>query len=287
MVNNKNNGPVNKSLERAIKKRLRRKEKINKGKILMEYVPVNKTIKRKTSDIVKPGVSIIVSTNRKNALNNILSNYIRQNYEKKELIIIINNNSIELGKWKEKTGNIMGVRVFKLNENLSLGRCLNFGISKSKYEYIAKFDDDDYYGSKYIVDSLKNFKTTDADLIGKQAIYVYFKEDNDLTLMSGYMEEKYTDFVAGSTMIFKKEIFNKVRFPDISIAEDVEFCRACLRNRIKVYSGNKYHYLYIRESSEKDHTWQMKNEDIRKEYCETVGNFPDIEKAIDYVISSE
>ena len=124
---------------------------------------------------------------------------------------------------------------------------MNFGISKSKYEYIAKFDDDDYYGPKYIVDSLKKFKTI-----------------NELTLMSGHMEEKYTNFVSGSTMIFKKEIFNKVRFSDVSIAEDVEFCRTCLRNRIKIYSGNKYHYLYIREHSEKDHTWQMKNEDIRK-----------------------
>ncbi|MEY8304346.1 glycosyltransferase [Anaerosalibacter bizertensis] len=269
MVNNKNNGPVNKSLEGAIKKIFRRKEKINKGKIPMECVPVNKTIKRKTSDIVKPGVSIIVSTNRKDALNNILSNYIRQNYEKKELIIVINNNDIELEKWNKKTENIKGVKVFELDEKFSLGRCLNFGISKSKYEYIAKFDDDDYYGPKYIVDSLKKFKTI-----------------NELTLMSGHMEEKYTNFVSGSTMIFKKEIFNKVRFSDVSIAEDVEFCRTCLRNRIKIYSGNKYHYLYIREHSEKDHTWQMKNEDIRKKYCKYVGNFPDIKKATDYVLSN-
>lgn len=287
MVDNKNRAPVNKSLEEIIKKRLKMKEKANQGKIPMEHVPVNKTVKKgrfpKIYDNMKLGVSIIISTNRENSLNNILSNYIRQNYEKKELIVVINNNNIDLKKWKEKAKKYKKVQVFKLDENISLGRCLNFGVGKSKYKYIAKFDDDDYYGPKYITDSLKSFKTTDAGLIGKQAIYVYFKEDNDLTIMAGSMENQYVDFITGSTMIFKKEIFNKVRFSDISLSEDVEFCRACIRNRIKLYSGNKYHYLYIREPLEKDHTWQMKNKHMKEKYCKTVGTFHDIRKVIKYV----
>lgn len=287
MVDNERKFPVNKSLKDIINRNLKRKEKISRGNIPAKTVVVNKTIMPRklleSSNNIQSGVSIIVSTNRENSLENILSNYIRQDYKKKELIIIINKDSIDLDQWKEKVKENKDIQIFKIDETVSLGKCLNFGVMKSKYNYIAKFDDDDYYGPKYLVDSLKNFAKTDAGLVGKQAIYVYFKRYNELTIMSGNMENQYVDFISGSTMVFKKEIFSKVCFQDISIAEDSEFCSSCIRNGIKLYSGNRYHYLYIRESSEKAHTWQMKNKDIKKTYCKTIGNFYDMKKVINYV----
>ncbi len=66
------------------------------------------------------------------------------------------------------------IKIYKLSENISLGRCLNFGVNKAKFNIIAKFDDDDYYGPKYLSDSLKAFDETDAKLIGKGgATFVY------------------------------------------------------------------------------------------------------------------
>ncbi len=47
-------------------------------------------------------------------------------------------------------------------------------MNKAKFNIIAKFDDDDYYGPKYLSDSLKAFDETDAKLIGKGgATFVY------------------------------------------------------------------------------------------------------------------
>lgn len=50
----------------------------------------------------KPGVSIITCTNQPGFFMNILNNYRIQRYKPKELIIIINKDSINLKEWRKK-----------------------------------------------------------------------------------------------------------------------------------------------------------------------------------------
>ena len=138
---------------------------------------LNEFIKNKFNiDIITSdkGVSIITCTNQENSLNNILKNFQRQNYPKKELIIIINNNEkISLKDWKEKIQDIENIRIYKIPEKISLGKCLNFGVEKSKYGIIAKFDDDDYYGPKYLSEIIKNFHISNADIVGNTFTIAY------------------------------------------------------------------------------------------------------------------
>jgi cellulose synthase/poly-beta-1,6-N-acetylglucosamine synthase-like glycosyltransferase len=232
-------------------------------------------------------VSVITCTNLSNSLNNILDNFNRQDYEKKELIIVINKNSIDENKWKEKIAKYDNIRVFKLDENFSLGKCLNFGISKSKYNIIAKFDDDDYYGPKYLSDSIKYFSTTNAGLIGKGATIVYLVGSKILTIRNPSEENKYTNFVNGSTLIFKREVFNKVRFRDMTVAEDINFCNDCIKAGIKIYSCNKYHHAYFRHPSMENHTWKIKDKEFIDLCCRIdilnkhIDNIDDIKPFVD------
>ena len=48
-----------------------------------------------------------------------------------------------------KRKGLPNVRVYQLHEKATLGDCLNYGVIKSKYDIIAKLDDDDYYGPNY------------------------------------------------------------------------------------------------------------------------------------------
>jgi cellulose synthase/poly-beta-1,6-N-acetylglucosamine synthase-like glycosyltransferase len=213
--------------------------------------------------------SIITCTNLPYSLNNIIENFIRQDYEKKELIIIINNNKIDEKEWKEKASKYENMRVFKLDENISLGKCLNFGVNKAKYGIIAKFDDDDYYGPKYLSDSIKYFNNIGAKVVGKGTTLVYLVENKILTIRNPGQENKYTKFVNGSTLVFKKEIFNKVRFRDLNVTEDVYFCSDCLKVGIKIYSSNKYHHIYFRHPFKENHTWKIKDKEFLNSYCNT------------------
>ena len=69
------------------------------------------------------GVSIITCTNVIESLNNILANFNRQEYLEKELIIIINNNEIDLDNWKNGTKENNNIRIFKLDQDITLGKC--------------------------------------------------------------------------------------------------------------------------------------------------------------------
>ena len=171
---------------------------------------LNKKIARSNVSLDnKTRISVITCTNRDYSLNNILDNFLRQDFIEKEIIIIINNNKIDLKKWENTTSKYKNIRIYKLDERLSLGRCLNFGVNKAKYEIIAKFDDDDYYGPKYLSDSIKNFHISNADIVGKHTIFVYFIDDNFLAIKDIDHENQYVHFVNGSTLMFKN-IFTKV-----------------------------------------------------------------------------
>ncbi len=229
-----------------------------------ELYPVNKTINFKINpsiymkmDNKNTGVSIITCTNKKNHMDIILNNYIRQNHLKKELIIILNNNQLKIDNWRNKTNEY--IKIYQLDQNISLGECLNFATNKCKYPIIAKFDDDDYYGPKYLTDSIKSFYYTNADIIGKYSTFVYFKKDNILALRNINRDNKYVFRVEGPTLIFKKEILEKIKFKSKNLGEDLTFCKDALKNGLKIYSTNIYHYLYIRNSS-KNHTWNISNE---------------------------
>lgn len=230
--------------------------------------------------IMKTGISIITCTNKSYSLNNILNNFNRQDYEKKELIIVINKNSIDENQWKEKIAKYNNIKILKLDEKISLGECLNFGVSSSKYDIIAKFDDDDYYGPKYLLDSVKYFYHTNASLIGKNTIFVYFIKNKTLAIKDQGLENQYVYFLNGATLMFKKEIFNKVSFRNVSVSEDVFFCNDCISNGIKLYSGNKYHFAYLRYPSKENHTWKIDNENLMNLYCSHIKQVDDFKEYV-------
>ena len=190
--------PVNKSLDQFIYKAKKRlitdsKQNFNINEIDDNY-----------------GVSIIIATMRENCMENLFNNYKRQDFQNKEMIIVLNNDEMNLDKWLEEAKKHENVKVFKLDEKITLGECLNFGVSKSKYDFIAKFDDDDYYGPKYLSDSMKAFRLTDADVVGKATSFVYFKKFKILAVRCLGNEYKYVKHMDGATFIIKRSVLTKL-----------------------------------------------------------------------------
>lgn len=250
----------------------------NPYKTLLEEF-VKKKINNSTSAENK-GISIITCTNKLYSFDQILDNFNRQDFIEKELIIIINNNNINEISWKNKISKYNNIRIFRLDENISLGSCLNFAVQKSIYPIVARFDDDDYYGPKYLCDSIKSFDNANTKLIGKHTIYVYFTKEKNLAIKDQGHENQFLYFLNGATMLFKKEIFKKIRFRNISVNEDVFFCKDCVKNGIIPYSGNRYHFVYLRHPSTNNHTWKISNEQLMKRYCSLIGNVDDFKPYI-------
>ena len=226
------------------------------------------------------GVSIITCTNRLYYKNNIFENYQSQDYVNKELIIVLNNNKLIPSNWIEHAKKHMNVKIFRIDEKISLGECLNFAVSQANFDIIAKFDDDDYYAPKYLSESIKAFDYTEANVIGKSTSYVYFEDSKILGIRNPKKENRYVYRIEGSTLIIKKEVFDTVRFQHKSLGEDVQFCKDCVKNKIRIYSLNKNNHVYIRHNSSSKHTWNIRD-DYYMKLCQIIGEVDDYKTYIE------
>lgn len=210
------------------------------------------------------GISVICSTNKMEMMENIIENFLSQDYELKELTIVLNYDTANFNRLHELIRPYENIQLYSLGSKKTLGECLNFCVEKSKYPIIAKFDDDDYYGPSYLSDTAKSLYIKDVGLVGKSCTFVYFVEEKLIGVRNTTAENKYVTRVSGSTLMFKKELFDKIHFQEINLGEDIKFCNDCLKIGYKIYSTNRYHYVYIRNTRNK-HTWKISNEYIMRE----------------------
>ena len=118
-------------------------------------------------DMQEVGFSVVTPTKRPWEIYSIVANYDRQCFKIKELIIIINSDLVDLKAIQNNYKTRTDILIFQLSEHVSLGSCLNYAYTKAKYNYIAKFDDDDYYGPYYLREMYDAFKKYNCDLVCK------------------------------------------------------------------------------------------------------------------------
>jgi glycosyltransferase involved in cell wall biosynthesis len=205
-------------------------------------------------------ISMICCSIRQDLIENVFQNYENQVWKEKELIIILNKDDMEIAKWEERAKQSQGVSVYQLPEVTRLGECLNYGINKAKYDFIAKFDDDDYYAPNYLAQSMKALKEMNADIVGKATYYMYFKDFKTLVLYKPGHENKFRTGLKGATLFFKKKIIEKVRFPNKNFGEDAVFVKGCKKQGFRLYSTDRCNYACLRTSTAGYHTWDRSTE---------------------------
>jgi glycosyltransferase involved in cell wall biosynthesis len=205
------------------------------------------------------GVSIIVCTNRPRFFSNILRNFSNQRFKNKELIIILNKDSMKLKTYQNAVRSNGNIAVYQVPEKTSLGQCLNCGIARARYPLIAKFDDDDYYSPFYLREQVHALVRTRSDLVGKHACLVYLAATRKLIIRSPKEVNRSVHFVQGGTILFTRQVAREVRFPDRSLGEDVAFLRQCKAKGYRVFATSPYNYVYMRRKNKQGHTWKVKD----------------------------
>ncbi|MFV8827437.1 glycosyltransferase [Alkalihalobacterium sp. APHAB7] len=208
-------------------------------------------------------ISIITCTIRQENINLVFENYDRQILKEKELIIILNRDEMDINEWQQKAKQYKNVSVFKLPSGVQLGECLNFGIEKSRYDYIAKFDDDDYYAPYYLKEALGALKETNADIVGKHAFFAYIERTKSLVIrFKG--QNKFVGAVAGPTLVFKKNITKDIKFRNVTLGEDQLFQKDCRKKGFKIYATSHYNFVLIRKDIQ-GHTWKIDESEFLKQ----------------------
>ncbi len=222
---------------------------------------LNSMINKNISDD-RQGVSVVTCTNRHHKIDAVFDNFIRQNYINKELIIILNNNDLVLDEYVEKAKEFSDIKVFQIDEKMTLGDCFNFALKHAKFDYIAKFDDDDYYGRDYLTQAMETFEQQPCDVVGKAAYYIYFDQTKTLALYGENKQNMFINRVADASLVFKRHVFNKVKIPIIKKAGTFAmFQTELIKQGLKIYSTDKYNFLVNRyNDQEHDHTWKVSDE---------------------------
>jgi len=229
-------------------------------------------LREKYSHIKKEHVSIVTCTNKPQFIKNIFQNYRSQAYEKKELIIILNRDDMDINRWRMRAEKEKNIFVYQLPEQVSLGHCYNYAVDKANYDFVATFDDDDYYAPNYLSDLMQAFIYTDADIVGKLTYFLYLEEKNILAIRNRAQEYKYLDrslFLDGGKKIVKRKVFDSVQYRDVTLLEDVYFCEDSIDKGFKIFSADKYNLAYLRRNNKNNHTWKEEDRKLLK-WCTVV-----------------
>lgn len=159
-----------------------------------------------------PTVSVLVSTLRPDDLSSLLNQLQSQTLPSFELVLGLHGFDLLPSHKRQITAlNRRKVKVTtkKFLKEKTLGEILTTLAESSAGEFIAKMDDDDYYGPEHLRDLLDAAISTGADVVGRAMNYVYL-EPLDLTVrrFSTYGSravELWSDWVCGGTILAKRE----------------------------------------------------------------------------------
>ncbi|MDU2587502.1 MAG: glycosyltransferase [Corynebacterium sp.] len=207
----------------------------------------------------RPKVSVICSTVREGQLKHVFEQVGRQSGVDVELVLVLHGIQVgdqEIANFAEEA-RVRQYRVLRKERSSSLGECLNAGVAASSGDFIAKFDDDDFYFASYLLDMYNSWSFSGADLVGKQANYAFLVNEDMLIVRRPEREHRWTNFVAGPTFFGPRNTFVENKFESFSRGEDTAFIRSLLRKGGKIYSTDRFNFVQMRNAGQ--HTWEVSN----------------------------
>ena len=139
--------------------------RIREGHLAYRHVHENHTYRHRMDEVFrrvglqplgpeKPPVSVLMPTMRPENVARCLENFTKQTYENKELVLILNNAEFDLDSVRKEAALIPNVHVLHVEGRTTIGDCLNRGLKVASGKFVAKMDDDDLYGERYLSDSV-------------------------------------------------------------------------------------------------------------------------------------
>ena len=190
-------------------------------------------------------VSVIIPYYRKKQyISRTLKSVINQSYKKLEIIIIYDDdNKEELKFIKQITLKDKRIKILVNQKNLGVGPSRNKGIKKSRGEYIAFLDADDFW----LKDKIKNqisfmkrkeitFSHTTYSIVDSQNLIISKRNAKNFLRLNDLI--KSCD-IGLSTVMIKKTHLKNNKFPNLKTKEDFVLWLKLLSKNVRIYGIDK------------------------------------------------
>ena len=170
----------------------------------------------------KPFVSVCTPTfNRRPFIPSIIKCYMEQDYpqDKMEWIIIDDGtDSIE-----DLVSDISGVKYFRYEEKLTLGKKRNLMHEKSKGDIIVYMDDDDYYPPQRVSHAVTTLlRSSKALCAGSSEMHIWFNDTQQMIQFGPYGPNHAT----AGTFAFKRKLLDITSYEETAcLAEEKHFLK--------------------------------------------------------------
>jgi glycosyltransferase involved in cell wall biosynthesis len=171
-----------------------------------------------------PLVSCIMPTaNRHKYIPLAIKNFLNQDYQNTELVIIDDGKEPILSLLPKDER----IQYFYFDQKATIGMKRNYACERANGEIIMHWDDDDWYAPDWISRSLHFLFTSEADISGVE--HIHFFSPVTETFWQGTALNRnnpgYRQWLSGATMTYRKSFWEKNPFKDKQTAEDDEFVR--------------------------------------------------------------
>jgi hypothetical protein len=210
----------------------------------------------------RPTVSILLSTIRPWQLEHVFRTVGSQRDVDAELVLLTHGfvaDAPTIRHLGDKYG-VPAVTLLTAGAHVSLGECLNMCVSAAAGQVLTKMDDDDFYAPNYLSDQLFSMDYSGADVVGKQAHYMYLADRNVTLLRFPEWEHRYTRTVMGPTIMGSADIFRRSPFKAVGSGEDTRFLSDVVAGGGSIYASDRFNYCQQRAAE--GHTWKISESEL-------------------------
>ena len=165
--------------------------------------------------------------NRRPFVANAIRYFLRQDYERKELIILDDGSDAI----RDLVPDSHLIRYYRLEQRINLGAKLNLACTYAKGELIANWDDDDWYSERRLRYQVDHLLPGKIEVCGINRL-LYYDLRNHCAYRYVYPADQRA-WLLGSSLCYTRELWNRNPFQEIDVGMDGLFIRRVPPDRVK------------------------------------------------------
>ncbi len=193
-----------------------------------------------------PLVSCIMPTwNRRGVVPLAIRSFQRQDYPNRELIVVDDGDDAV----EDLVSGVPGVRYVRLPGRRTIGAKRNAACERARGEFIAHWDDDDWYAPERLRYQIGPLVAGQADITGLENRFMLETGQGRFWTTRGDLHRRmFLGDVHGGTLVFRRQLFaDGLKYPDVNLAEDAWLLHAALaRGKRLQRLSNPGVFVYVR-----------------------------------------